>query len=53
MPFTAEWMDLVIVILSEVKSDTEGQVSYAIFLYVESKNDTNKLIYKTEIGSQM
>ena len=40
-------MELEIVILSEVKSDRERQITY--HLHVESsKNDTNELTYKTE-----
>ena len=31
MPFAATWGDLDIVILSEVKSDTEGQIWYIFF----------------------
>ena len=50
LPFAATWMDLEIVILSEVP-DRERQISYD--LYVESKkNDTNELKRKTEIDPQ-
>ena len=42
MPFSATWMDLEIIILSEVR---ERQISYDITY-------TNELIYKTEIHSQ-
>ena len=47
MPFTATWMDLEIIILSEVK------LSYNI-AYIRNlkRNDTNELIYKTETDSQ-
>ena len=44
MPFAATWMDLEIVILSEVRN---RQTSYDT-VYVESKKGaTNELIYKT------
>ena len=52
MSFAATWMEQELIILSEVKSDTERQISY--HLYVESKKKgTNELIYKTEIESQL
>ena len=57
MPFAAIWMDLEIVILSEVsQTKTNIFLSYQIWycLYVESKkNDVNEPIYKTEIESQV
>ena len=49
MSFAATWMDLEIIILSEVR---QRQISW-YHSYVESeKNDTNELIYKTETDSQ-
>ena len=51
LPFAATWVDLEIVILSEVSQTKTHIICY--HLYVESKkNYTNELIYKTEIDSQ-
>ena len=51
MPFAAKWMDLEIIILSEVR---ERQISYDItYMWNLKKDGTNELIYKTEIESQM
>ena len=45
-------MDQEISILSEM-SDTEREISYNItYMWNLKKNDTNELIYKTEIDSQ-
>ena len=50
MLFAANWMDLDIIILSEVRQ-RKSNIKY---LYMEStKNDTKELIYKTEINSQI
>ena len=51
MPFAATWMDLEIIILSEV-SQRERQISYGITYIWTQKNSTNKLIYKTKTDSQ-
>ena len=52
MPSEATWMDIEIIILSEVRQRKTNIICY--HLYVASlKNDTNELIYKTEIDSQM
>ena len=53
MPFAAKWMDLEIVILSEVKSDRERQIYDITYMWNLKKNGTNEPIYKTEIGSQL
>ena len=51
MPFAAPWMDLEILILSEVSQRRTNITWYR--LHVEhKKNDTNELIYKTETDSQ-
>ena len=49
--FTAMWMDVEIIILSEV-SQRERQISYGITYIWTQKNSTNKLIYKTKTDSQ-
>ena len=49
MPFAATWMDLEIIILSEV---SHRQISYDITYMWNLKYDTNELIYKTETDSQ-
>ena len=53
MPFAATWMDLEIIIPSEV-SQTEKNKYHMILLICEiyKKKDTNELIYKTEIDPQ-
>ena len=48
MPFAATYMDLEIIILSEVRE----RQNIIYHLYVESKNDTNALTYKTETDPQ-
>ena len=51
MPFAATWMDLEMIILSEL-SQRKTNIIYN--LCAESKeNDTNELIYKTETDSQI
>ena len=49
MPFAATWMDLEIIILSEVG---QRQISYDITCMWNLKYDTSELIYKTETDSQ-
>ena len=51
MPFIATWMDLEIIILSEVSQTKTNVIWYP--LYVEFlKKDTSEFIYKTETVSQ-
>ena len=53
MPFAATWMDLEIIILSEV-SQTEKDKYHMVSLTCGIlKNDTNELIYKTERDAQI
>ena len=51
LAFSAIWMDLEIIILSEVSQTKTSIIWY--HLYVEAKNDSNELIYKTETDSQI
>ena len=50
MSFVATWIDLNIIILSEV---TERQISCDITYMWNLREDTSKHIYKAEIDSQM
>ena len=50
IPFAATWMHLEIIILSE-ESQTEKD-RYDMLNLKKKKNDTNKLIYKTETDLQ-
>ena len=53
MPFVATWMDLEIIILSEI-SQTEKDKYHMISLIcgISLKKDTNEIIDKTEIDLQ-
>ena len=52
MPFSATWVDLEIIIVGKV-SQTEKDISQDItYLWNLKKNDTNKLIYKTDSQTQ-
>ena len=54
MPFTATWMALEIVVLSEINQTEKDKYDIIQYpLYVESKMDTNELTYKTEIEFQI
>ena len=50
MLFVATWMDLEMIILSEINQRKSNIIHY--HLYVESKKEANKLIYKRETDSQ-
>ena len=53
MPFAAPWMDLEIIILSEVSQTEKDKYHDVTYMQnLKKKNDTNELIYKTEIDSQ-
>ena len=51
MPFATTWMDLEIVILSEI-SQIQRQIPYDITYCRIFKNVTSEFIYKSEIESQ-
>jgi len=50
MPSEATWMDLDVIIVSEVSQTKTNIICH--HLYVESKKDTNELIYRIETDSQ-
>ena len=53
MPFAATWLDLEIVILSEVSQTEKDKYHIILLVFGIQKKGTNELIYKTKIESQM
>ena len=53
MPFAATWMDLEMIILSEVSQTKKDKYYVILLICVISKKATNELIYKTEIELQV
>ena len=54
VPFTATWMDLEIVIMSEVSQTHEDKyLMISLTCRILKKKGTNELIYKTEVESQI
>ena len=51
IPFAATQIDLEIIILSEVSQRKTNIIWYCLYVESKKENDTNKLIYKTEIDS--
>ena len=52
MPFAATWMDLEIVIQSEVSQRKINIIWHDLYVKYKKKPDTNELIYKAETDSQ-
>ena len=52
MLFAAAWMDLVIIILSEVGQTKKDKYHMISLLCGLLKNDRNEFIYRTEMDSQ-
>ena len=52
MSFAATWMDLEIIICSEIRQKEKEKYCDITYIWNLKKNDTNKFIYKTEIDSQ-
>ena len=52
LPFVVTWMDLEIIVLSEVSQIEKRQTSYGVIYTWNLKNNANGLIYKTETDLQ-
>ena len=53
MPFAATWMNLEIIILSEVSQTEKDKYHDIAYMQNLKKSDTNELVYKTKTDSQM
>ena len=53
MPFATTWMDLEIIILSEISLTEKEKCCIISLICVILKIDTDELAYKTEIDSQV
>ena len=53
MPFAVTWVDLEIVILSEVSQTQKDKYHMISLTYCIQKKSTNEPTYKTEVESQM
>ena len=49
MPFAVTWMNLEIIILSEVSQTEERQICGVTYMCHLKKNDTNELIHKSRL----
>ena len=52
MPFAAMWMDLEIIILSEISQKETNFIWYCLCTESKKIYNTNELIYETKTGSQ-
>ena len=53
MPFAATWMDLEIVILSEINQTQKDKYDMTSLMCGILKQGTNEHIYKTDVDSQV
>ena len=53
MPFAESWLDLEIVIQSEISQKEKNKYCITLFICGLKKNGTDELIGKTEIEPQM
>ena len=52
MPFAATWMELEIIILSEVSQTQKDKYNISYMWNLKIENDTNELVYKTRTEAQ-
>ena len=52
MPFAAMWMDLETILLSQISQTEKDKHHMTSHICEILKDDTNELVYKTEVESQ-